>query len=441
MGLTGLQIFKLLPKTNCKECGSPTCMAFAMALANAKATLDMCPYVSDEAKEQLESAAAPPIKKITLGAGDFTRILGDETELFRHDKRFFNEAVVALEVADTDDVAAKAEVFNGLVFERVGMQYFVDALAVKNVSGDADKFKAAVETAVSKTNRCLVLISEDAGAMAKALEAAADRKPLIYAATSDNYEKMVELANANGCPLAVKGKGIADTAELVDKVAAAGCKNLVIDTGARGVSQVVGDLTQIRRSALKRVRTFGYPAMAFCTADDGMDEVMEATTYMSNYAGMIVLKTDEKASLLPLLSWRQNMYSDPQKPIAVEPGLKTVGEVTADSPLYVTTNFSLTYYIVEGEVETSKIPSYIIAVDTDGISVLTGYAAGKFTGETIAAAMKACGVDDKISHKKIVIPGGVAVISGKLEDESGWKVLVGPREASGIPKFAKENFA
>lgn len=440
MGLTGLQIFKLLPKTNCKECDFPTCMAFAMALANAKTTLDACPYVSDEAKEQLESAAAPPIKKVILGAGDFTRIMGDETELFRHDKRFNNETVIALEVADTDDVAAKVETFKDLVFERVGLQYFVDALAVKNASGDADKFKAAVETVVNNTDRCLVLISEDVDAMAKALEVAAERKPLIYAATSDNYEKMVELAKANGCPLAVKGNGIADTAELIDKVAAL-YKDLVIDTGARQLSQVVGDLTQIRRSALKRIRTFGYPAMAFTTAEDSGEEIAEATIYISNYASMIVMKTDDKAELLPLLSWRQNLYTDPQKPIAVEPGLKEVGEVTADSPVYVTTNFSLTYYIVEGEVEGSKIPAYIISVDTGGISVLTAYADNKFNGETIAAAMKECGIDDKVNHKNIVIPGGVAVISGKLEEESGWKVLVGPREAAGIPKFARENLA
>lgn len=439
MGLTGLQIFKLLPKTNCKECGVATCMAFAMALANAKASLDQCPYVSDEAKEQLDAAAAPPIKKVTLGAGDFTRTMGDETELFRHDKKFFNETVIAIMVEDTEDVAAKAEAFDKKVYERVGLTFYTDALAIVNASGDAGKFKAAVEAAMGKTDRVLVLCSEDADAIAAALEVAADRKPLICSATADNFDKMVELASSKGCPLAVKGANLEETVEMATKAFAAGAKELVLDSGSRQVSQTVADLTQIRRQALKRTKGFGFPAMAVVTAEGDMDQIVEAVSYMSNYAGLIALKADDDALLLPLLSWRQNLYTDPQKPIAVEPGLKEVGEVTPDSPVYTTTNFSLTYYIVEGEVEASKTPSYILAVDTDGISVLTGFAAGKFTGETIAAAIKETGLEDKVNHKNIVIPGGVAVISGKLEDASGWKVLVGPREASGIPKFVREN--
>lgn len=440
MGLSGLQIFKLLPKTNCKECGPPTCMAFAMALAQGKASLDQCPYVSDEAKEQLDAAAAPPIKKVTVGTEEFSRVMGDETELFRHDKRFFNETIVALEVADTDDVAAKAATFNDLVFERVGMTYYVDALAVTNASGDAAKFKAAVETAVKDTNRALVLVSEDAGAMAAALEVAAARKPLIYAATSANMDEMVKLAQANGCPLAVKGENAADAVALAEKVVAAGYKDLVIDTGARETSQVVGDMTQMRRQALKRVKGTGFGVVAFTTKEDPAEEIAQAAAYLANYASLIVVKTADKAALLPLLSLRQNLYTDPQKPIAVEPGLKVVGDVNENSPLYVTTNFSLTYYIVEGEVESSKVPAYIISIDTDGISVLTAWAAGKFTGESTAKAIKDCGIEEKLSHRNIVIPGGVAVLSGSIEDASGWKVMVGPREASGIPKFARENF-
>ncbi|UNC93380.1 acetyl-CoA decarbonylase/synthase complex subunit gamma [Candidatus Contubernalis alkaliaceticus] len=441
MGLTGLQIFKLLPKTNCKECGVATCMAFAMALANSKASLDQCPYVSDEAKEQLDAAAAPPIKKVTLGAGDFVRTMGDETELFRHDKKFFNETVIAIMVDDTEDVAAKAESFDKKVYERVGLTFYTDALAIINASGDAGKFKAAVEAAMGKTNRVLVLCSEDADAMAAAVEAAADRKPLICSATAANFDKMVELAVSKGCPLSVKGANLEEAVELATKAAAAGAKEVVIDSGSRQVSQTVADLTQLRRQALKRTKGFGFPAMAVVTAEDPMDQVVEAVSYMSNYAGLIALKADDDALLLPLMAWRQNLYTDPQKPIAVEPGLKEIGDVTPDSPVYTTTNFSLTYYIVEGEVEASKVPSYILSVDTDGISVLTGFAAGKFTGDTIAAAIKETGLEEKVNHKNIVIPGGVAVISGKLEDASGWKAMVGPREASGIPKFVRENFA
>lgn len=440
MGLTGLEIFKQLPKKNCGECGPPTCLAFAMALANGKATLDSCPYVSDEAKENLDSASAPPIKLIKIGTGDKTVQIGEETEIFRHDKRFFNPTAVVVKVDDTDDVAAKVENFDSLEFERVGLTYVVDMVAINNASGDAAKFKEAVETAASKTEKPLVLMSEDTAAMEAALGAVADRKPLICAATNDNFEKMTELAKSNSCPLVVKGNGLEDTAALIDKVVALGYKELVIDTGERETSKVLADLTQMRRLAIKkRFRTFGYPNITFTSKEDAMEEMAQATVYLSKYASSIVLNTDQKAHLLPLLSWRQNLYTDPQKPIQVEPKLYEVGKVDENSPVYVTTNFSLTYYIVEGEVETSKVPSYIIAVDTDGISVLTAWAAGKLTAESINAAMKKHGVADKVNHKKLTIPGHVAVLSGSIEEETGWEVVVGPREASGIPKFAKAN--
>ncbi len=442
MALTGLQIFKHLPKTNCKECGFPTCLAFAMALASGKASLDACPYVSDEGKAALESAAAPPIKLIKVGTGDHVLELGDETELFRHDKRFFHPTGVAIVISDTGDVAAETAAFDDLEFDRVGLHYVTDVVAVKCDSGDGAKFKSAVETVAEKTKKVMILICEDPKLLEEALETVADRKPLLYAATAENYEKMVELAKAKGCPLAVRGKNLDETAELAKKIAALGCEELVLDSGARDTSKVMADLVQIRRSAIrKKFRPFGYPTIAFTSKEDPLEEVVQAGVYLTKYASIVVLKTSKKEHLLPLLSWRQNLYTDPQKPIAVEPKLYEVGAVDENSPVYCTTNFSLTYFIVEGEVENSRIPSYILSVDTAGISVLTAYADNKFSGEIIAAAMKKSGLDDKVNHRKIVLPGLVAVLQGTLEEESGWKVLVGPREAAGIPKFAKETFA
>ncbi len=441
MGLTGLEIYKHLPKTNCKECGSPTCLAFAMALASGKAELSACPYVTDEAKEALDSAAAPPIKKVTVGTGDHVVELGEETELFRHDKRFFHPTGVAVLISDTEDSAAKAEAFNDLEFDRVGMHYVTDMVAVKCDSGDAGKFKATVEAVAGKTEKAMVLMAEDPAVIEGALEVVADRKPLIHAATGDNYEKMTELAKNKGCPLVVKGSDLHNTAELVEKVVALGYKELVLDSGARETSQVLADLTQFRRLAVrKKFRPFGYPAIALTTKEDPREEVIQAGVYLSKYADVVVLKACEKQQLLPLLSWRQNLYTDPQKPIAVEAGLYEVGEAGEESPVYVTTNFSLTYFIVEGEVESSRIPSRILSVDTGGISVLTAYADNKFSAETIAEAIKKAGLEDKVKHRKLVLPGHVAVLKGTLEEESGWEVMVGPREASGITKYAKENF-
>ncbi len=443
MGLTGLEIFKQLPRTNCKDCGSPTCLAFAMALANGKASLDKCPHVTDEARENLDSASAPPIKLIKVGTGDQTVELGDETELFRHDKKFYHPTAVAILVSDQEDVEAKVNQIKELEFERVGLKFITDMVVVKNDSGDADTYKAAVEKAAALTDKALVLMAEDTGVMAKALEVAAGRKPLVYAATAENYEAMTALAKDKGCPLAVRGKGLEDTAALVEKVAALGYKELVVDTGERETSKVLADLTQVRRLAVKkRFRPLGYPTIAFTSKEDPLEEAAQATVYLSKYAGVVVMKTAEKQHILPLLSWRQNLFTDPQKPIQVEAKMYGVGDVNENSPLYITTNFSLTYYIVEGEVEASKVPSYIIAVNTDGISVLTAWAAGKLTGESIAAAMKKAEVEEKLAHKKVVIPGHVAVLSGSVEESTGgWEVLVGPREAAGIPKYAKANFA
>jgi acetyl-CoA decarbonylase/synthase complex subunit gamma len=444
MALTGLDIFKLLPKTNCKDCGNPTCLAFAMALAASKTSIENCPHISEEAKETLGGASAPPIKLVKVGKEGYARELGDEVVLFRHDKTFYHPTCFAVEISDTltgDALTAKVEKVNSLTFERVGELVSIDMIAVRNDSGSPEAFENAVKAVAEKTCFATVLISEDPAAMEKGLAVIGASKPLIYAATEANYEKMVELAKKFDCPLAVKGDGLEATAALVEKVAAS-YKELVIDTGTRELSQALAEITQIRRLAIKkRFRPLGYPVIAFTASDDPREEVMEASVYAAKYASIVVLKADEKSQILPLMAQRMNIYTDPQKPSQVEPKVYAIGAATKDSPVYVTTNFSLTYYTVEGEISGSKIPSYIIACPTDGTSVLTAWAAGKFNGDKIAEFMKECGIDNVVDHKNIVIPGYVAVIKGALEEKSGWKVMVGPAEASGLPAFAKSHFA
>ncbi|MGI9953293.1 acetyl-CoA decarbonylase/synthase complex subunit gamma [Moorellaceae bacterium AZ2] len=445
MGLTGLEIYKQLPKKNCGECGTPTCLAFAMNLAAGKATLDSCPYVTPAAREALESAAAPPIAKIILGTGENAVEMGDETELFRHDKRFYHEPVIAVEVSDAlpeEEILVKIRSINDSIFERVGQRYKVEAIAISHQAPGAEAFAKAVNLAAANSQLNLVLVAEDPAVVQTALSAVAGRKPLIYAANASNYEAMTALAKEHNCPLAVKGANLQELADVVEKVVALGYKQLVLDPGARQVARAVADFTQIRRQAIKkRFRTFGYPIMAFTTADDPLMEVLEAVNYIAKYASLIVLKTAAKAHLLPLLSWRQNLYTDPQVPIRVEEKIYEIGEVNQNSPVYITTNFSLTYYSVEGEVEASRIPSFIIPVDTNGLSVLTAYADGKFEAEKIAGVMKKLGIENRVQHRTVVIPGTVAVLKGKLEELTGWTVLVGPREASGIPSFARSQFA
>jgi acetyl-CoA decarbonylase/synthase complex subunit gamma len=317
MALTGLDIFKLMPKKNCKECGQPTCLAFAMALAASKTSLDKCPHVSDAAKETLGGASAPPIKLIKIGKGDKAREIGDEVVLFRHDKAFYHPTCFAIEISDKltgADLDAKIEKVNGLVMERVGQKVSIDMIAVRNESGNADSFAAAVKTVSAKSSFALVLISEDPDAMAKALEAAGDVNPLIYAANEENYTKMVELAAKYKCPLAVKGNGLDATAALVEKISAT-YKELVIDLGTRQLSQALAEITQTRRLSIKKkFRPFGYPVMAITASDNARDEVVEASTYIAKYASMVVLKADEKSQILPLTALRMNLYTDPQKP-------------------------------------------------------------------------------------------------------------------------------
>lgn len=438
MGLTGLEIYKQLPKKNCGECGTPTCLAFAMALAAGKGALDACPYVTDAAREALDSASAPPIKAIKFGNGS---ILGDETVLFRHDKTFFHPTTLLIQVSDAlsdDEISAKLQEISGLEFDRVGLHYTIDGIAIVEESGDADRFAKVVNQVASATDCSLFILSENAAALKAAVPSVADRKPLIGSATPSNYEEVVSFAKEQKVPVVLKADGLEALNELVENAQKLDYKEFVLDPGSRSTSQTLANLTHLRRLAIKKkFRPFGYPVVAFTSKNEPLEEITQASVYVAKYASAVVLKASAKAQLLPLMALRQNLYTDPQKPIQVEPTLHAVGDVNENSPVYITTNFSLTYYSVEGEVETSKVPSYILPIDTDGTSVLTAYAAGKFEPEKIADALAACGVADKVNHRNLIIPGYVAVISGKLQEKSGWKVIVGPRESSGILSFTR----
>jgi len=443
MALSGLEIYKQLPKTNCKECGFPTCLAFAMKMAAGQVPLDKCPHVTEEAKANLESASRPPIQLVTIGTDANEIKIGNETQLYRHEERFHRPTAVAVRVSDTLDEAAlaeRAEKIGCLSFERVGTTIKVNLVAVDNESGDAAKFEKAAELAAEKSGLACVLMSAKAANLQKAASALSGQRPLLYIADPAEAEAAAKVAKEEGCPLAVKTKKLEDFAELTPKLTAAGVEELVLDPGTRTLKETLEALTLMRRLALKGFRALGYPSLAVTTSDDPTMQAVEASTYIAKYAGVLVTDAVEPWQVLPILTTRQDVYIDPQKPVAVEPKLYTVGEVGDSSPLLVTTNFSLSYYSVEGEVEASRVPAYILSVDTEGTSVLTAWASDKFNGETIAAAMKKSGVEEKVAHKKVVIPGFVAVLSAGVEDESGWSVLIGPKEASGIPSFLKNQW-
>ena len=442
MALTGIQIFKLLPKTNCGDCGVPTCLAFAMNLAAGKAELSACPHVSDEAKEQLAEASAPPIRAVTIGTGDAAVKVGGETVMFRHEKRFENPPALAVLVSDTmsdADVDGRLKRFKELHYERVGLMLKPELVAIQG--DDATKFAALVNKAVNNSNGSIILMSTKPDVLAAGLKECADKKPLLYGATKDNLEAVANLAKENSCPIGVKASNVEEAAELTTKLTEAGLNDIVIDPGSRTVRQAFEDEIIIRNSALvKKFRPLGFPTITFPgeMSDNPMKEALIASTFIAKYAGVIVLSDFYGESLFPLLVERMNIYTDPQRPLATEQGIYEIGNPGDNSPVLVTTNFALTYFIVSGEVEGSKVPSYLLIMDTEGLSVMTAWAAGKFVADLIGPFVKKTGIEDKVKHRKIVIPGYAAAESGGLEEElPGWEIMVGPREAAHIPAYLK----
>ncbi|MDJ0622741.1 MAG: acetyl-CoA decarbonylase/synthase complex subunit gamma [Desulfocapsaceae bacterium] len=444
MALTGIQIFKLLPKTNCKECGVPTCLAFAMNLASGKAELDACPYVSDEARAQLAEASAPPIRPIKVGKGVRQATTGGETVMYRHEKTFYNQTLLAGTIAsDTAeaDLEAKLGVWNALQYERVGFNLRPELVALKDVNGDKDAFAALAKNIAEKSEFNLILMSEDADVIAAAIATAGFKRPLVYAATEANADAFGKLALDNDLPLAVKADSIDGVTALTDKLTGMGLKDLVIDTGSREVKQALEDQVAIRRSALKDGnRAVGFPTIAFPgeMASNPDMETLIASMFVAKYGGIVVLSDLTTESVFPLLLERLNIFTDPQRPMTVTEGIFEIGTPDENSPVLVTTNFALTYFIVSGEIEASKVSAYLLIKDSEGLSVLTAWAAGKFGGDDVGMFIKKSGIMDKVKHTELIIPGYAAAIAGDVEEElPGWTITVGPREAAHLPGFLK----
>jgi acetyl-CoA decarbonylase/synthase complex subunit gamma len=443
MALSGLQIFKLLPGTNCKKCGKPTCLAFAMLLAQKKADLSECPDASEEAKKALASASAPPIRLVRFGVGETEVQAGQETALYRHDDKFYNPTVLCVTADDTLSAEAlkkRVEAVNTLAFERVGQKIAVNAVAVRNVGGSADAFARAAGTVAGLSRRAIILMSRDPAAMKAALDKCRDNRPLLWGAAKDeSFSPMLSLAREYSCPLAVSAGTLDELAGLTEQAKAAGVEDIVLAPGAKGILELEESLVKIRTLALKKTfRPLGYPTIALTDDKDPHVQCAEAVALTCKFASIVVMTTTEPWAVLPVLTARMNIFTDPQKPVQVEPKLYAVGEPDENSPLMFTTNFSLTYYSVENDVEASRVPAWILAVDTEGTSVLTAYSGDKLNEEIVKKAMTAANVEGKVKHRKLIIPGYVAVMSGKLEEVTGWEILVGPRESSVIPKYLQE---
>jgi acetyl-CoA decarbonylase/synthase complex subunit gamma len=444
MTLTGIQIYKLLPQTNCKECGFPTCLAFAMKLAAKQVELSACPYVTPEGKAQLAESAAPPIRLIALKSDGYEAKAGNEVVLFRHEKTYYNKPGLFIRIYDNqpvDQIKNLVSAANAYAVNYVGMDLTVDGFAVASSTGDANTFSSTIQAVRSASKRPIILMTRDVNVAKAGLQILQGEAPLIYGADANNWESFADLAKERKASLGVIAGSLVEMADLTEKIKAKGVEDLVIDPGGRdlGLGLAVG--TTIRRLAVKKnFRALGFPVITFPgDAEDPGMEAVYAVQAITKYAGFIVLDHFNPALIYPLLVLRQNIYTDPQKPIQVQPGIYEINAPKPTDPVLVTTNFSITYFSVANEVEGSGLPAWLLVTDAEGMSVLTAWAAGKFDAERIAKAVKGFNVADKVSRKRVVLPGHVAVLSGELEGElPDWEIRVGPREAVDLPAFMKQ---
>lgn len=445
MPISGSEIVKMLPgRKPCKDCGFPTCFAFAMKLATGGASLDKCPYLSPEVKAKLEDLLAPAIKLVTIGTGDNKVQVGNEEVIYRHEKTYIHPPGIGILISDTEEdarVDEKIKKVKELQFPWVGLTLKAELLALQFESGNKNQYLNLVKKA-AQSQLGLILISRDLEVLFAARDLCADQRPLLYPITKENIDQAIPRIKEKPTPLGVYGTGIEELIPLTQKLKEAGLDELLLDPGSKNIQEAIRDQTFIRRAALKQgFRPLGYPTIAFpCfMAKDGLKELLTASVFIIKFASVIILSDFDQNTLLPLLVQRLNIYTDPRFPMAVEEKYYEIGTPDENSPVLITSNWALTYFIVSSAIEATKIPSYLCVKDTEGLGVLTGWAAGKFTGDSVAAMVKKSGIESKVKNKKIVIPGRVARIKGEMEDAlPGWEVVVGPREAAGIGAFLPE---
>ena len=441
MAVKGLDIFKLSPKKNCKECGSPTCMAFCMKVAQGAVPITKCPYMSEEAVALLSEATAPPMKTIEVG----THKLGGETVMMRHEKTLVNRNLFAATLAtDMDDAAidARIEGIKKVDYERIGEREMVECVFVHD-AGDSAKFVELCKKAAALPDRTVIIDTKDVDAAKAAVEAIKDNKPILNGANKDNFAAMSEIAKAAGLVLGVSGKDLSELHDTVAELEKAGNKNLILDVTAPTIKETFANAILVRRTAIKDGdRTFGYPSIVNLGVLCGHDEHLEtalASMFVVKYGSIIVMDKIGYAEALPLYGLRQNIFTDPQKPMKVAPGIYPINGAGPDDPCALTVDFALTYFLVSGELERSKIPVNLLITDASGMSVLTAWAAGKFSSTSVKKFFDEFDIASKINNRTLIIPGKVAVMKGEIQDKlPEWNVVVGTREAVELVKFLRD---
>ena len=445
MALKALDIFKLTPKKNCKECGFPTCMAFSMKVASGAVEVGKCPHMSDEAIQKLSEATAPPMKTLKVGAGESEYTLGGETVLFRHEKTLVSKNRFAVSFCDCmteEEVDAKIANINKVEYERIG-EIMKAEFACVTYSGNKESFLNVINKLKEQTKVAFILNVDDAQVAKEAVDLLKGLNPIVVGATKDNYEAMLEVVKGDNLALGLKANSLEELYSTVELVQKAGYKELILDVTGESIKEAYTNAVQVRRIALKEQdRTFGYPSIVFANKLANGDENMEvalASAFTVKYGSIIVIDDISYAKALPLYALRQNLFTDPQKPMRVETKIYPINNPDENSPVLVTVDFALTYFVVTGELERSKVPCWLVIPDAGGYSVLTSWAAGKFGGSVIANFVKECGIADKTKNRDLIIPGKVAVIQSDVQDNlPDWNVIVGTAEAMELPKFLKE---
>lgn len=441
-----MQIYSLLPKKNCRKCGVPTCMAFAMKLAASEVSLEACPLLDPASREKLQELLAPPVKPVTIGLPPRSIKIGGEEVLYRHERSFATPTALALDVTDDIELAEAERLLaeaSRLAYERLGQRLSLSAVAVRSVTRRPDRFSELVEAASRASDLPLVLCSLDPAVMEAGLRACRGLRPLIYAADAKNFMHMAELAARFDSPLAVHGPTVDEAAALVRQALDLGLSELVIDLTGPSLAETVSNLIYARGSAVRLgVRELGYPLaahpLAFAPGEDRLRRVLASALLLLRYASLLFVPSLDPLETFPLLVLRQGLYSDPRRPLQVKAGLYEVGSPGPASPVLLTTNYALTYFLVRGDAEASGVPSYIVVVDTQGLSVACSVAGGKLTPDMVAEAIRSSGVERVAPHRTLVIPGRMARLKYAIEDATGWRVVVGPRDSSELRSFLRE---
>jgi acetyl-CoA decarbonylase/synthase complex subunit gamma len=461
--LSPIDIYKLLPKTNCKECGQDNCMAFATKIVNREVNIDQCPPLlkkeNEKAYAKLKDLLKPAVKEVIVGVGDKAKKLGGKLVMYRHEFTYQNPTAIAIDVTDEmpeQQVISRVQHTENFSFEYIGNTLKLDMIAIRCTSEDAEKFKAVVKKVSETTKMPLILCTLNPAIAEAGLMAAPKARPLLYAANTSNWKDMAELALMYNCPLVVSAPNDLSTlVSLAKTLIAYGVTDLVLDPGTfmnEGLVDTLNNFTMLRRAACKGgeelagLPLMGIPMVAWVDKGETAEDLIKwreayiASMLIVRYADVLVMHGNDGWSLLPTTVLRQNIYTDPRKPVAVAPGLKVFGTPDENSPVFFTSNFALTYYTVASDLDTNKLNAYLIVVETEGSAIDSGVAGRKLTAERVADAIKASGIESKVKHRKIIIPGKASRISGEIEELSGWKVQVGPRDSSEIPKYLIEKW-